>query len=315
MRPPPASMNMNELSPIGLNAPLRWRETANWATFAEDEDVFEFLVGAGMRHVEYAVESCLDADEASSVLDQAGHCATHGLGIFLHPYFNGHNPADFGRGPGTAKALEAVLSTAAKASEITRRAVVVVIHPATSKCNPTEDDVAEVRRELLATSQRYFRLATELLGGWGGDVVVVAEYQLAVMAGENLIRIGDNAAELMQVSRGGRVPLCLDIGHYILSIERRGQPQQPPAELLQRVAHVHLHDVVGGRDHQPICEDSSLVAGYIGRLWRMGYRGPITLEYEGGAVANAGGIRAVVTESMNILRAWAKSAGDCGPAA
>ena len=123
----------------------------------------------------------------------------------------------------------------------------------------------------------------------------------------DLVRIGDTYGELLEAVRGSGFPICWDTGHYLLAVERKGQAADPPEEFVRRVRHVHLHEVVEGRDHQPVRADSERLAGYLRRLWADGPDKSITLEYEPQGVEQGGGFRAVIERSLTILNRWRRA--------
>ena len=64
-----------------------------------------------------------------------------------------------------------------------------------------------------------------------------------------------------------------------MSCELVETPWEPPAELVARTVHMHVHDVHDKVDHLPLRPDSHRVAEYIGMAGRNGVLQSITLEY------------------------------------
>ncbi|MBU0511556.1 MAG: sugar phosphate isomerase/epimerase, partial [Chloroflexi bacterium] len=76
-----------------------------------------------------------------------------------------------------------------------------------------------------------------------------------------------------------RLGICWDTGHDI----RQGVPQDPPKEWLERVDHVHIHDLDNsGEDHFPLVFGNVPNERWIKLLMDAGMEGTITLELKGG---------------------------------
>lgn len=292
--------------PLGLKVPLAWREDqARGKLPALSGDVYSFLRGCGFGFVEFAAASCADQGEAALLRREAAACRQAGLSVALHPYLWGScNPAHFGQRPECAEALQAVLRAASTAAELCAAPVTVILHPAEARCEPAGAAPSALRAELLERSRLFFAEAERRLAASHPGVLVTAEHQLPSQADEPVIRIGDTCAELLDSVAGTALGLCWDTGHYWLGVERYGQPEPPPAEFLERVRHVHLHDVVGGADHRVVGPQSARVRGYVETLQRNAFTGTITLEYALDAIQAAGGIEKVAREAPGILAGW-----------
>lgn len=292
-------------SQIGLKLPADWRQRQAQKQLPGFEgDVYAYLRRLGLSYVELGTGACLEESEVELVCREATRLHQRGMALALHPYLGGeHNPAHFGQTEQPEQALQAVLGTAASAAEITGHVVVVNLHPAEARYAMGETDLAEYRRELLHRSNRFFRRARQVLSAHPGTVVVV-EHQVPPHAAERIIRIGDTWRELLAAVQGTTLNVCLDTGHYLLAVRRHGQAPLPSAEFLHRVVYVHLHDVRGGRDHQPITEGSEGPYGLLHPLRQRGGSVAVTMEYEPDGIEAGGGVRPVLERSVRVLREW-----------
>ncbi|MEA1978365.1 MAG: TIM barrel protein [Chloroflexota bacterium] len=80
-----------------------------------------------------------------------------------------------------------------------------------------------------------------------------------------------------------RLGICWDTGHDI----RHGMTQDPSKEWLERVVHVHVHDIDdSGEDHFPLVFNKVPNKHWIQLLMDAGMEGTITLELKGGNLVN-----------------------------
>jgi len=308
---PLVSVGMGEglLASVGFKLPLGPAEDPAWkAAFGSVKDMHGFLADLGFCYAEYPVGSLEDPREVQLFEDEARSCARRGMGVALHPYFGREvNAANFDSGPGCRNALCRVLDCASGAASITGRPVVAVFHPAGGPFDPAVTTEQECRSSMMRQSRLFLSELEKRAASLPAEVLVVIEHQVPPSHAENVVRIGDTYEELLEAVRGTGLPLCWDTGHYLRSVAVWGQPVDPSEGFVRRVAHVHLHDVVNGRDHCPISEGSGLLAGYMQRLRGVGFRGSITLEYSPEDIEGAGGLEKVAPRSMALLREWARA--------
>jgi len=295
---------------VGLKRPLHWRrmlEEGKLPPFEGDADAYLRALGFGF--VEFELTLGLGANEETVALlrREAVACRESGLRVALHPYCDKHDNdtaawfgPDFGSQPGVAPVLEAACTAAAASGA----PVPLVIHPAQYAYGFEGGAPAGLREDLVRRSALFFAALSEKAKGTDPAVRPMAEYQLPPDRGEPLMRIGDTCAELLAVAADSGEGVCWDTGHYTLSIARHDDPEPPPEAFLRRVRHVHLHDVVDGRDHRPITRDSIRIRALVERLLATGFAGTITLEYSLDGILSGGGIRAVLHDSMRILADW-----------
>ncbi|MFW6189715.1 MAG: sugar phosphate isomerase/epimerase family protein [Planctomycetota bacterium] len=292
---------------LGLSLPLGWRrQRAQGSLPGMEGDPYEFLAGLGFGYVEFGVGPFAEPSERELLNAEAPRCRQAGLRVALHPYLGGdHNCAHYGESAAAAEALESILAAASDAAERTGEAVTVNLHPAEAQYDPAQMEPAAFRRRLLERSRAFFREIECRLEHSHPQVRVVVEHQVPPGPDENIIRIGDTFPELLRVVERASLPLCWDTGHYLLAVERHGQAAEPPLEFIERVAHVHLHDVVEGRDHRPVTPDSKWPRRYLRMLRRCGFRGGVTLEYAAEAIRQGGGPEPVLRRSVGVLQVWA----------
>lgn len=291
---------------LGFKLVLGWREQQGQGQLpAPKGDLYEALRSSGFDYFEFSVGPCQAPAEVALLMREAAACRGAGLFIALHPYLGlPHNPAFFGERPEPLAALESVLAAAGSAGQ-PGRPVRVVLHPAELSYGDGAADLPALRRGLLERSRGFFAAAVERLAGSPSGVRVVVEHQVPPAPREAVIRIGDTYAELLEVVAAVDLGLCWDTGHYLLSVQRRGQDPLPPDAFLRRVELVHLHDVTSAQwDHQVIRRGSAPLRRYVQLLCQAGFNGGVTLEYSAEAIRSAGSFERVIADSLDALSAW-----------
>jgi len=293
---------------LGLTLPLDWRERQARGDLPDvPGGVYAFIGGLGFGYVEFGAGT--DDDAVALLTQEAELCRQAGLRVAVHlrPPREEHRRAGwFGDAPGAQPGVEPVLHAGRVASKGAGSPVHVVLHPAEFVREEGDPVPEDLRPDLLRRSQLFFsELERRLSEEPGGPVRVMVEHQLPPVPGDGFVRIGDTSAELLDVVRDCGLPLCWDTGHYLLSIDCYGLPLEPPAGFLPRVSHVHLHDVVDGRDHKPISGSSDRLRELMRMLQSAGFSGWVTLEYALAGIAAAGGPARVLPESVRILSSWA----------
>lgn len=259
-------------------------------------DVPSRLRDLGVEAVEIPLGTESDHDH---IVRQARRCRAAGLRVSFHPYSEGSpaNPAHFGGASSEPAALHARLLAMAAAVAAEQGETVVNIHPAA-----VADDGGS-RQARVDRSVRFFSWAQQWCGEHARQVRPVAELQIAPDAAEQIIRIGDTPSELAEVVTRSGVGACWDVGHAVINHRRFGTAADPPAGLLDRIAHVHCHDV-DEADHRPPRHGDAPWRRFLERLAATGYAGTVVIEVTPPAFLAAGGIGAV-EEALDAVRAAA----------
>ena len=229
-----------------------------------------------------------------------------GLLTDFHPYLTGeHNPGAFEDVEGNAcrTLVTRTLEVADWTSRAQGAACVLVFHGASSYVTQELPIADESREFYQRRTMDFFKWIERTVSERGLEVLVVSEFQLP--GNEPFFRIGENFEELMLCVEGTEIPLCWDTGHAYLGTLRRGLPEHPSPEFIDRVRHVHLHDVKDNRDHQPIPRGVIPYADYVRSLRDAGYDGHINFELTAEGILSAGDFVSVMAECVRCVReAW-----------
>ncbi len=295
---------------LGLKLPLEWRDAvARGLLPAVPSDPYGLLARLGFSHVEFGTALALGHEEPAMALvrAEAAECRACGLAVALHlgPTGREELAAAWFTHPGLPEAAAgAVVRVAAAAAEAAGGPVAVVMHPAQLALSHEAPSDESARARLTAASGAFFALAAGHADRSGAGVRVVAEHQLPPDPGEPLVRVGDRLGELVELADAGGVGICWDTGHWLLAAARYGGAPTPGAHYLERVAHVHLHDVVDGRDHRPVARESGMLREFVGLLVERRFSGGVTLEYAPDVFAGGTEARAVLQRSLEALAGW-----------
>jgi sugar phosphate isomerase/epimerase len=281
---------------IGLKLDIGFAQDEVYRQLYGGREVLGYLTGLGVEAVETPVGP---ETRMEQLREHVARCVDAGLKVSLHPYSEGSvcNPAFFsGEGENPCRDLhERFLELAAETTRLQRYPTVVNLHGAS-------DALVDSRRSLVDRSVSFFRWAGEWCRRNAPEVAVTVELQIGPNGDGPRQRVGDNYAELLEVSTAGDVPACWDFGHAYRNAHRFGQPLYPPPELLARVGHVHCHDVHGD-DHQPLLYNVAPWRDFLKRLIEGGFDGRIILEVPPSEFLRAGGLETLTT-SVKELRAW-----------
>jgi sugar phosphate isomerase/epimerase len=102
----------------------------------------------------------------------------------------------------------------------------------------------------------------------------------------DVTKVGDSKRELLALvscSSVSRVGICWDIGH-----DARNGGTATPAGFIERVTHVHVHDLSPhGEDHHPLLYGNAPFGAALRHLRHGGYEGSVILEVNGQFVGRA----------------------------
>ena len=281
---------------IGIKLELGFSNDPLCRRLYGDRKILDYLKELGFSAVETPIS--LQTDHGA-LRDHVEACREANLRVSLHPYSEGTacNPAFFSteRNDPCRLRHERLLSFAAEIVEIQESPTVVNFHPA---AGPT----TMARPELLDRSVSFLSWASEWCSRNAPDVQVVAELQIGPDAEEPMQRIGDTYDELLELVTRSEVRACWDFGHAYCNTQRFGIPLYPPQEFLDRIGHVHCHDVYHG-DHCPLIYQTVPWKDFIRSLIEKGYDDTMILEVPPSAFLAAGGLESV-ERSLEVLINW-----------
>ena len=269
--------------------------------FAGFDDPLDQIRDLGMGFIEFPIQEGF-AEADCHRLVEANVAA--GLLTDFHPYLTGeHNPGAFEDVEGNV-CREFVTRTLELADWVSRAqgAPCVLVFHGASNYVTRELPIADEPREFYQRrTMDFFRWIELTVAVRRLDVLVVSEFQLPGNE-PSFFRIGENFDELMLCVEGTEIPLCWDTGHAYLGTLRKGLPEFPSQKFIDRVRHVHLHDVKGNRDHQPIPRGVIPYADYVRSLRDAGYGGHINFELTAEGILSAGDFVSVMAECVRSVR-------------
>jgi sugar phosphate isomerase/epimerase len=281
---------------IGLKLDIDYTQDAEYRQLYGRRDVLPFLRSHGVDVVEAPVGP---ETQPEVWREHVGRCVDAGLQVTLHPYSEGtiFNPAYFADSDDNpCRCLHGRLF--GMAAEVTQRQqapTVVNIHGAAGTR-------ADRRDHLVERSIAFFTWACAWCRENAPQVNVTVELQIRPDPDEPKQRIGDRYDELLEITTQSDVPVCWDFGHGYWNNHNYDAPIHLPVSLLDRIGHVHCHDV-HGNDHQALVYDVVPWRAFIQRLIGNGYNERIILEVPPSGFLPAGGLDALTT-SLASLREW-----------
>jgi sugar phosphate isomerase/epimerase len=283
---------------IGLKLDADFDRNEPYQRLYRTADVPSRLRELGIEAVEIPLGADTDLDH---VLGQARWCLQAGLHVSFHPYSEGHaaNPAEFAGPSSVPASVHARFLALAAAVAAEQSDAVVNIHPAAVR------DGTRSRHELVEASVAFFDWARTWCEEHAPDVHPVAELQVGPFRDEPIIRIADDPMELADVVTRSGVGACWDVGHAVWNHRRFGTDEQPADALLERVTHVHCHDV-DEVDHRPPRRGDAPWRRFLQRLAATGYVGTVIIEVTPRTFLGAGGFPAV-EEAITAVREAALS--------
>jgi sugar phosphate isomerase/epimerase len=281
---------------IGIKLDIGFSENPLYRRLYGDREVLDYLKDLGLA----AVETPIGLETGQEALRaHVAQCHEAGFQVSLHPYCEGTvcDPAFFSTEQGNPcrKHHERLLSFAAEISRVQPSPTIVNIHPAAGTSTMA-------RRELVNRSVSFFTWAGRWCSQKAPGVRIVAELQFGADPGEPVQRIADTYDVLLEIVTLSAVPACWDFGHAYFNARRFGMPLRPPEALLQRIGHVHCHDVYHG-DHCPLIYDTLPWRDFIRLLIERDYDDTIVIEVPPSAFLAAGGLESV-SRSVEGLVDW-----------
>lgn len=283
---------------IGIKLNIDFLDDPVCQSLYGEQNILQFLCKSGVR----VIESPIDLWADDHVISQHVHrCLEAGLCVSYHPYTEGteNNAAFFANEKGNLcrEMHERILGFARDTARAQQAVTVVNIHAAAASCENSRD-------ELLCRSVEFFKWVLEWCHDHAPMVRPVVELQIRPYRGESTQRIGDNYAELLEITKRSGVGACWDFGHAFMNTRNFGGPLYPPDELLSKIVHVHCHDVAES-DHHPLVYGNVPWKSFLGSLLKVGFDDKVIIEVQPEQFISAGGLP-VVTESIRAIKEFGK---------
>lgn len=244
-----------------------------WLAGGDLESFIGPLRESGVRSLEFEIDSNLSGWEQFEPLME--DCSKIGIEICFHaPYRSPFSLRGF-RGDRRSEIINANMPLWSLAESWAKRnnfRTEIVLHGASSK----QSNMAELRED----TKTFIIYALEAFPN-----LTIALENLDV-AKPRVIKFGERREDVLALVTEidhPRLGICWDTGHDI----RHGVTQDPSKEWLERVVHVHVHDIDdSGEDHFPLVFDKVPNEHWIQLLMDAGMEGTITLELKGGNLVN-----------------------------
>lgn len=246
-----------------------------WATGADLESFTAPLRENGLRSLEFEIDSNLSGWEQFEPLME--DCSKIGMEICFHaPYrppfslrgFRGNRRDEI---INTNMPLWSLADSWAKRNHFRTE---IVLHGASSK----QANFAELRED----TRSFIIYALEAFPN-----LTIALENLDI-AKSGITKFGESREDVLALVteiNHPRLGICWDTGHDI----RHGVSEDPPKEWLERVVHVHVHDIDdSGEDHFPLVFGKVPNERWVQLLMEANMEGTITLELKGGHLAGWG---------------------------
>jgi sugar phosphate isomerase/epimerase len=284
---------------IGIKLDIGFADNETYRRLYGDREILGYLAELGVE----AIETPVGLETGDQALEEhIQTCCQAGFKMSLHPYseLTPANPAFFSpeKDNSCVQLHRHIFEFAAKAAELQQAEAVVNIHPAAAA-----DDHS--REALLEKSVQFFTWAQEWCQSHAPAVRPVSELQIAPNPEEPLHRIADNYEELLHVVKGSGGEACWDFGHAVMNHRRFGTDLHPPVILLEKMVHVHCHDVDPVVDHRPLVFDNVPWPEFLSNLIDSGFDGTVILEVVPASFLDAGGLSSL-SRSVALLLPYTK---------
>jgi sugar phosphate isomerase/epimerase len=245
-------------------------------TFGDSREFFGRIREFGVDFVEFPMSEHTD----HLLLRAAGDAAAEqGLACSIHPYFHEELAPEAFTTRRSAQGLRRLLKLAQQLGDQSQQQVTLVFHGGLARYKPHYRTLDEAR----TAGKAFFKWIGDIAAREYPATLPMAETQLPHdRENEGLIRLGDTYEGVLDLIDGTRSAVCWDFGHAWRSALLEKQPHKPPATLLAKIEHVHLHDarISNGiyRDHEPLDTGASPWRAYLQLLFEHGYDKRILLE-------------------------------------
>ncbi len=261
-----------------------------WLSGSDLESFINPLRDNGLRSLEFEIDSNLPLWEQFEPLME--NCSGIGMEICFHapyrPPFSLHNFRG-DRREEICKSNKSLWSLAESWGKRNTFRTEIVVHGASLEKSPlSSNTIREQDESPEQTTTAKLREDTKDFITWALETfpnLTLALENLDV-AKPGVIKFGERREDVLALVTEidhPRLGICWDTGHDI----RHGVTQDPSKEWLERVVHVHVHDIDDrGEDHFPLVFDRVPNEHWIQLLMDAGMEGTITLELKGGNLVN-----------------------------
>lgn len=261
-----------------------------WLTGGDLESFINPLRESGLRSLEFEIDSNLPGWEQFEPLME--ECSKIGLEICFHaPYRPPFSLCGFrgGRRDEIITANLPLWSLADSWAQHNHFRTEIVLHGATSK----QSSIAELHEDTRA-------FIIYALDAFPHLTIALENLDVAKPGVTKFGERRDDVLALVTEIDHPRLGICWDTGHDI----RHGVSEDPPTEWLERVVHVHVHDLDdNGEDHFPLVFGTVPNQRWIKLLLDAGLEGTITLELKGGHLVGWGleRINNALVDSIKVI--------------
>jgi sugar phosphate isomerase/epimerase len=269
------------------------------ARLGDRDGFFNWLVGEGFGFVELA---CGDEPRVERLLGYARAASDAGLGVSLHPYTREGSPEGFGVGP-VQEVNAQFLDLAERLADIAGQPQRLVLHAGLAGTGPYAAEYGEAARR----AHEFFQWLDEEVSSHRKRVLPLCETAMPAEPADDFERLADTWQTVLEMVGGTQIPVCWDTGHAYLSALRGKHDEMPPPGFVQRVRHVHLHDVKqegedAYSDHHPPGQGMSPLGDYARQLAASGYEGWILFERSAHLYSDRMSLRESLADGMQMLR-------------
>jgi sugar phosphate isomerase/epimerase len=240
--------------------------------FGRAERALGFLREVGVESLEFrAVDPSLGGE-----LELVRMCQERGFGITLHPVWEGpFDLMEFGveRGNRIRENFEVLFRVAGDVAKGQDAALVIVVHGPTY---PTEEE-------------RYYELGVRTMVNflrWAGRYAEDSAYKLEfgfenrpkILCQAKMGESHSNTLAIVDLADHRLVGITWDMGHSVRNVQLGVDGLYPSRAFMERVNHVHIHDLREGVDHHPLLYGAVPYEEYIRMLAASGCGGVLDLE-------------------------------------
>lgn len=240
--------------------------------FGAHGDPVSFLLALGVQSLEFVVRDPSLPREISTIRK----CQQAGYQVTLHPVWrDAFDVVQFSERLANEirQNFEELFRLAGDLANHQQKPVIIVVH------GPTYS----------GETQDYWELGIKTMATflcWAGNYAEQKGHGL-LFGFENRPKIagrakmGDshaNTLEIVERADHELVGITWDMGHSAVNANMSTDDLYPPQPFLEKVMHVHIHDLKGGIDHYPLIYDGLPYGEYIAKLADVGYQEVLNLE-------------------------------------